>query len=304
MTDQEQLDTECSIHAMLCGRLAEAEQVSLLKRLARDDQLRDLLAEIIQTQELARAAYGYPIGDPSVPVDLTRAIAASAAGAEHPSTSKPEHRRLLAFRPWRRALWRVAAIVVIAASVFVAVDVHRSNVLLRDKLATAGIGEPIQASQLQPSEIQRLRGVWNQIADRRETSRPWILLSNGSGEFGYVGGVYKSGERQPIVLRLTLVSAEGKVVETSNLLLPEQAIGKLSLADIGRLWGLPLGLVVDSSNSRTRVALTVSRGGDDGAGISGRVQVGNVAEEIGWLRVAGKDVKVIVQAFPLRPNVS
>ncbi len=304
MTDQQELDQERLIHALLCGRLGDAKRVSLLKRLAHDEQLRNLLTEIVRTQELARAAYGYPIGDPSVPDGLTAAIAAPAAGAEHPSTSKPPHRRLLAFRPWRRALWRVAAIAVIAASVFVAVDVHRSNVLLRHKLAAADVGEPIPAGQLQPAEMQRLRDIWNQIADRRDTSRPWILLNNGSGEFGYVGGAYKSGAVQPIVLRLTLLSAEGKVVETSNLLLPEQAIGRLALADAGRLWGLPLGLVVDSSNNRTRVALTVSRGGDDGAGISGRVRVGNVAEEIGWLRVGGQDVRVIVQALPLRPGVS
>jgi len=304
MTDQQELDQERSIHALLCGRLGDAERVSLLKSLAQDEQLRDLLTEIIQTQELARAAYGYPVGDPSVPVGLTAAIAAPAAGAEHTSTSKPASPRRLAFRSWRRALWRVAAIAVIAASVFVAVDVHHSNVLLRDKLAAAGAGEPIPAGQLQPAEMQRLRGIWNQVADRRDTCRPWILLNNGSGEFGYVSGTDKSGAGQPIVLRLIFVSADGKVVKTSNLLLPEQAIGKLRLADVARLGGLPLGLVVDSSNSRTRVALSVSRGGDDGAGISGRVRIGGVAEEIGWLRVAGRDVRVIVQVLPLRPEVT
>ncbi len=304
MTDQQELDQERSIHALLCGRLGEAERVSLLKSLARDERLRDLLTESIQTQELARAVYGYPVDDPSVPVGLTAAIAAPVAGATPSSTSKPADRRLLALGSWRRALWRVAAIAVIAVSVFVVIDVHRSNVLLREKLSVAGAGDPIQAGQLQPAEMQRLRNIWNQVVDRRETSRPWILMSNGSGEFGYVSSADKSGPGQPIVLRLTLVSADGKVVETSSLLLPEQAIGRLALADAGRLWGLPLGLVVDSSNRRTRVALTVSRGDDDGAGISGRVRVGDVAEEIGWLRVAGKDVRVIVQALALRANVS
>jgi len=304
MTDHQELDQERSIHALLCGRLGQAERVSLLKSLAQDEQLRDLLAEIIQTQELARAAYGYPADDPSVPAGLTASIAAPAASTRPSSTSKPSNRRLLALGPWRRALWRVAAIVVIAASVFVAIDVHRSNVLLRNKLAGGGGGEPITTGQLLPADMQRLRDIWSHVVDRRETARPWILMSNGSGEFGYVSGLDKSGPSQPIVLRLTLVSADGKVVETSNLLLPNQAIGRLALADAGRLWGLPLGLVVDSSNRRTRVALTVSRGDDDGAGISGRVRVGDVAEEIGWLRVAGKDVRVIVQALALRANVS
>ena len=306
MTDQEQLDTECSIHALLCGRCDDAERFALLKRIARDENLRGLLGEMIQTQELARAAYGYPAADQSLQLGLPAAFANLPAGQEHREAAKCAPRRRLGSSAWRRALWRMAAGAVIAASVFLAIDVHRTNVLLREQLLAEGNRvEPIPAVQFQPAEMQRLRDIWAEVADGGEASRTWILMSGQSGEFGYVNGTKPTGANRPIVVRLILVSADGKVVEKSNLLLPRQAIGKLLLADVGRLWGMPLGLEVDSSDSRTHVALTVGQGGGaDSVGISGRVRVGNGAEEIGWLRVAGKDLRVIVQAIPLSAGVS
>jgi len=305
MTDQEQLDTECSIHALLCGRCDDAERFALLKRIARDENLRGLLGEMIQTQELARAAYGYPGADQSLQLSLPAALADLSAGQEHREAAKPAPRRRLGLSAWRRTFWPAAVGAVIAASVFLAIDVHRTNVLLREQfLAEGNRVEPILAGQIQPAEMQRLRDIWAEVADGGEASRTWIFMGGQSGEFGYVSGAKPTGTDRPIVVRLILLSADGKVMEKSNLLLPRQAIGRLSLADAGRLWGMQLGLEVDSSDSRTRVALTVGQGGGgDSVGVSGKVRVGNGAEEIGWLRVAGKDLRVIIQAIPLSAGV-
>jgi hypothetical protein len=159
--------------------------------------------------------------------------------------------------------------------------------------------------QLQPAEMQRLRDIWAEVADTGEASRTWILMGGQSGEFGYVNGAKPAGTDRPIVVRLMLVSADGKVVEKSNLLLPRQAIGRLSLADVGRVLGMQFGIEVDSSDSRTQVALTVGSGSDaDSVGVSGKVRVGNGAEEIGWLRIAGQDLRVVIQALPLGAGVS
>ncbi len=305
MTEQEQLDTERSIHALLCGRCDDAERVALLKRIARDEHLRGLLGEMIQTRELARAAYGYPVDDRSLPINLPTALAGSRTGGEHADAASPAIRRRLVLPLGRRAFWRLAGAAVVAASIFLAVDVHQTNVLLRRQMLAGVNGtDPIPASQLQPAEMQRLRNIWAEVADGAEASRPWILLSGQSGEFGYVNGPKPTEADRPIVVRLILVSADGKVVERSNLLLPRQAIGRLSLADVGRLWGMPLNMEVDSSGSHTNVALTVGHGGENSVGISGKVRVGNGAEEIGWLRVAGKDLRVIIQALPLNAGVS
>jgi len=304
-TDEEQLDAERSIHALLCGRLDDAGRLSLLKRIARDSKLRGLLAEMIQTQELARAAYGYPADDRSPPIGLPAALVEPRAGLERPDSASPAVRRRLALPAWRRIFWPLAGAAVVAASVFLAIDVHQTNVLLRRQISAGVSGpEPIPASQLQPAELQRLRNIWAQVDEGTEASSPWILLSGQSGEFGYVNGPRPTGANQPIVVRVLLVSADGKVVEKSNLLLPQQAIGRLSLADAGRLWGMPLSMEVDSSDGRTSVALTVGHGGEDSVGISGRVRVGNGAEEIGWLRVAGKDLRVIIQALSLKGDIS
>ena len=305
MTDQEQLDTECSIHALLCGRCDDAERFALLKRIARDENLRGLLGEMIQTQELARAAYGYPGADQSLQLGLPAALANLPVGREHRDAAKLAHRRRMGASAWRRTFWPAAVGAVIAASVFLAIDVHRTNVLLREQfLAEGNRVEPILAGQMQPAEMQRLRDIWAEVADGGEASRTWIFMGGQSGEFGYVSGAKPTGTDRPIVVRLILLSADGKVMEKSNLLLPRQAIGRLSLADAGRLWGMQLGLEVDSSDSRTHVALTVSRGGGaDSVGVSGKVRVGNGAEEIGWLRVAGKDLRVIIQAIPLSAGV-
>jgi hypothetical protein len=303
MTDQEQLDAERSIHALLCGRCDDAERLALLKRLARDEQLRGLLAEMIQTRELARAAYGYPPGDQSLELVIPKVIENLSGGGEPLDAAKAAPTRL-GKSPWRRAIWRTAAGAVIAASLFLAIDVHRTNVLLREQISAGGRTEPIPAGQLQPAEMQRLRDIWAEIADAGEASRTWILMGGQSGEFGYVNGANPAGANRPIVVRLIIVSADGKVVEKSNLLLPRPSIGRLALADAGRLLGIPFGLEVDSSDSRTRVALTVGQGGGGSVGVSGKVRVGNGAEEIGWLRVAGKDLRVVIQALPLSVGVS
>jgi hypothetical protein len=304
MTEQEQLDTERSIHALLCGRCDDAQRLALLKRLARDEQLRGLLAEMIQTQELARAAYGYPPGDQSLELVISKAIENLSGGGEPIDAAKAAPPRRLGKSLWRRAIWRTAAAAVIAASLFLAIDAHRTNVLLRGQISAGGRTEPIPAGQLQPAEMQRLRNIWAEIADAGEASRTWILMGGQSGEFGYVNGAKPAGANRPIVVRLILVSADGKVVEKTNLLLPRPSIGRLALADAGRLLGIPFGLEVDSSDSRTRVALTVGQGGGGSVGVSGKVRVGNGAEEIGWLRVAGKDLRVVIQALPLSVGVS
>jgi hypothetical protein len=305
MTDQEQLDAERSIHALLCGRCDDAQRLALLKRLARDEHLRGLLAEMIRTQELARAAYGYPSGDQSLELVISKAMEGLSKGGQAAKAAKAAPPRRLGKSAWRRVFWPAAAAAVIAASLFLAIDIHRTNVLLREQLSAAGNRtEPIPAGQLQPAEMQRLRNIWAEIADAGEASRTWILMGGQSGEFGYVNGAKPAGANRPIVVRLILVSADGKVVEKTNLLLPRQSIGRLALVDAGRLLGIPFGLEVDSSESRTRVALTLGQGGGDSVGVSGKVRVGNGAEEIGWLRVAGKDLRVVIQALPLSVGVS
>jgi len=202
----------------------------------------------------------------------------------------------------------VAGAAVVAASVLLVLDVHRTNEVLREQVSQqGGQGQPVFALRVDPAELRNLRNVWSEIAGGEESgsARPWILLSGQNGQFGYVeDGEVRSGETHPIVVRVLLVSAEGKVLEKSSLLLPGRKAGRLSLADAGKLGDLPIGLEIEAAGAMTRVGLTVGQNGRQAAGISGRVQLGNDAEEIGRLRVAGKDLRVIVQAVPLNGSVS
>ena len=68
MSEQERIELERAVHDLLCGRLNDAERIAILRRIARDGQLRDILMESIQTQELVREAYGYSVTDQQVDV--------------------------------------------------------------------------------------------------------------------------------------------------------------------------------------------------------------------------------------------
>jgi hypothetical protein len=288
------------MHALLCGRCEDAERIDLLGRLTRDAALRDLLAEMIHTQQRARTAYGYP----PVGKDLPAGPAASELVGRVSDAIRA--RRVSRRATWRRAFWRVAVGAVVAASVLLAWDVQRTNVLLRRELSKSGggthqAGPRLAIGRVQPAELQRFMTIWSEVAgdDAGGEGRPWILMTGQSGQFGYIGGPSPSGEARPIVVRVLLATADGEVLEKSNLLLPRGRTGRLTLADAGTLWDMPLGLEVDSSGSEATVGLRVGRGGRDVAGITGRVHVGSEAEEIGRLKVAGKDLRVIVHALPL-----
>ena len=299
--DAEAIDAERMIHALLCGRCDEPERSRLLERLACERPLQELLAEMIRTRRLARAAYGYP------PTDAALRPSPAATGG-HDEASGDRVRRLWPRRAtWRRAFWRIAGGAVVAASVFLALDVHRTNLLLRRQLSAqpgygAGQTPALAVGQVQPAELQRFMTIWSEvtIGATGDEARPWILMTGQSGQFGYIGGPSTQNvEAKPIVVRVMLVSADGKVLEKSNLLLPRGRTGPLTLADAGTLWDMPLGLEVNSSGSEATVGLRLGRGGRNVAGITGRVRVGSQAEEIGRLKVAGKDLRVIVHALPV-----
>jgi anti-sigma factor RsiW len=78
MSGQERIELERAIHDLLCGRLNDADRIAILRRIALDEQLREVLKESIQIQELVRAAFGYPVTDQQIPVPPALAEPANA----------------------------------------------------------------------------------------------------------------------------------------------------------------------------------------------------------------------------------
>ena len=312
-SDFDSIETERRLHALLCGRCGEPDRTRLLEQLTHDQSLRDLLGEMIRTRELARAAYGYPTDDAALPETPTLTqladLASTPAGTDRSRTLPFDERRGRALprrrATWRRAFWRLAGAAVVAASIFLALDVHQTNVLLRRELSTEpgdGRAQALAIARVQPAELQRFMTIWSEVAGNEpgNQGRPWILMTGQNGQFGYLAGPAPANSAaRPIVVRVLVVSDDGNVLEKSNVLLPRERTGQLTLADAGQLCNMPLGLEVNSSGSETTVGLKVGEGEHNIAGITGRVQVGREAEEIGRVKIGGRDLRVIVQALPL-----
>jgi hypothetical protein len=200
----------------------------------------------------------------------------------------------------------VAAAVVVAVSLFIAYDAHQSNVRMLAQLTPqARQPGPSMPSALTMAELKDYGRIWSQIADRRESARPWVLLGNGGGQFGYVGDGGSRGRL--VVLRIQVLSQDGKVLEQNNVLVPAQAVASIAVPEAGQLWGKPLGYEIvcqeGSAGQWAGVAMTVGDGTAQKIGISGRVRLGENPLEIGQLKVDGKDVRVVVQAVPVGGTV-
>lgn len=297
MTLRPDLSLEQDIHDFLCGQLPAERRYRLLRRLSMEESARQVAREMAQTQQASRAALGYDGADAEAASSLKQWRASQSANRSEPGAG-----RMTFFRAVRRAdatgwLLRAAAMVVMAASVYVAVAMHHSNVLLSMQLSqrprqTDAAG----AMSLTAAELENYRTVWRQIVGQKERGNLWVMLSNGGGEFGYLAA--EAGPRgKQVALRCQILSAEGNVLERANLLLPMQA-GHLNIPEAGRLFGQPCRYEITSSAHWTGVALSVG-GLSERAGVSGRVRIGETPSQIGQFRLNGQELRLVVQAVPL-----
>jgi hypothetical protein len=291
--NQHDFELERGIQALLSGAADEADRLAVLRRVVEDKDALEALAQSLRVRRASRQAFGCE-AQARVEQSLRNFMGALPTMGVKGKTNRQPASRGLAPRRFARGSWlaRIAAVAVIAASVYVAVVVHRTTSFAERKLAELPSAALPEFTQ---NDLSDYRRILSQVSDQGPTSKPWVLLSNGGGEFGYVSAPPAGGE-QMIVLRYLILSPEGKLLKEANILLPARC--KVSLRDVAELDGVPLECEVSSTSQSAGVALTVRKNVEP-TGISGSVQVGNGPTEIGQFKLGGRNVRVVLQAAGL-----
>lgn len=293
------LELEGRIHALLCGELRPDETAEVLTAVAADEDARRVLREMLAVQRGARTAYGYAGAGAAMKAGLARLLAALPD-----QEAVPSGRGAAAGDPRaRRTRWlpRVAAGLVVAASLAAtALSLHYAWGLSRSGLR---VQETVWAARVTPRDQGRYRLLWDQVAGGAAERDPWILLSDGIGQFGYLSARARTAADEPLVLvRCLVMTLDGREVKTVNVLLPA-GDARVSVPEIASLGGRPLACALVAEPGWATVGLEVGGERDVTAGVRGRVPVGEGPVEIGQFRLPGQRLRVVVQAVALEGGV-
>jgi len=295
--DMRHADAAERLQALLSGSLSPAEMRQVLALVARDDGARRMLDEMLALERTLRAAYGYDRTEEKMRDSLASLLASVGAGEIPAEKERAGAAHRPAFRI-RRVLGALAASVVVAASLYVAISSHLLNRSMQTQLSqvldSAGLPKVTETERAGYSRI------WSEVAQAAGGPKPWVLLSNGGGEFGYLsapsGG---AGEERLLLVRCLVTTGDDGLVQTINLLVPARRNLRLSLPEIAHLAGQPVACDIAMYAESATVGMTVGKDSSDAVGVRGRVGFGNQSVEIGELRIGGKPMRVVVQAVPL-----
>lgn len=318
---------ELQIDDLLNGGLDAGERARLLSRIASDDRAREVLREAVELQHAARTVYGYDMADAAITDSLRRVVTESppngaAVGDAHRGNWK-ERSPFGAFRGVP-ALMRIAAAVAIAASLYVAVAARQDSGKLREELGAlrdiaftarqdsgklrevlAALRRPMTAPGLTEDEVANFGKVWNEVLDRDRPTRPWILLSDGVGQFGYIPAVEGAAAPNNLVLvRCILFNEDGESVSKVNLLLPGRRDIRLSLPEVALTDDLPVHYDVWVTGQQVGIGLLVGDRTTGAGGVRGWTNIGESPTEIGQFILEGKKLRVVLQALPLNVAAS
>ncbi len=300
MDDDARLDLEERLHALLCDEPDSDERRALLALVSRDDEARGLLREMIQTQTQARAACGHDEAVTVLRASMASILSSVPAAGSLPAADRIAGHGVETSRRRRRAWWvlRAAAAVVVLASVFVAVAAVWTGRRIEEKLAR--MEQTLSMPQVSAAEMASYRQIWQHVGEGPARSRPWVLLGEGVGQFGYVPTADgTSAGAELLLLRCRMVTATGRILETFNVLVPSGGRTRLSLPDVGRLKGRPIHCEVAAANACATVAVMVGTEPASTAGVKGRVMTGEGPVELGQFRMEGDRVHVVFQAVGL-----
>jgi len=295
--DTSHADAAERLQALLSGSLSPSDMRQVLALVARDDGARRLLGEMLAFERTVRAAYGYDRTEEKMKDSLASLLASLGAGEIPPERDRAGAARRPAFR-MRRVLGALAASVVVAASLYAAISSHLQNRSMRTPL------NPVLDSAAMPKVTEAERAgysrIWSEVAQAARGPKPWILLSNGGGEFGYLPSPSAgAAEERLLLVRCLVTTGDDGRVQTINLLVPARRNLRLSLPEIAHLAGQPVACDIALCADSATVGLTVGKGSADAVGVRGRVGFGDRSVEIGEFLLGGKPMRIVVQAVPL-----
>ncbi len=298
MNQKERIEMERWIQPLLAGGEEASSRRKLLWRIVQDEQARRVLVEMLQDQSDARAAFAFDRVDQAIEDSFAK-VKASLSRARRAAAGAPPGRwRALSVRmlPWLSAL---AAVVVVAASMYVTLTARSGKRLLEERLTrleTAGaapiltVGEP---------EMARYRFLWNQVA---QGSNAWVLVNDSEGRFGSIASVPPSVPGTGVLLlRCRILDEAGRQVYATDLLMPDREGMSFRLPDAGRIAGRPARLDIATAGRRASVSLSLDREEAAATGVAGQTALGSDTREIGRFRLEDRTLRVYVrtQRVPL-----
>ena len=289
------LDLERLLHDLICGSLSDGEREEVLSEICSDQGTRNLLAEMLNMQKQARAASGYDQAERQMQASLSR-LKAVLAKSEQPKSISGGSQGQKILLPMLTAawLWRIAAVVVIGVSLYVAITAHRSNQFLQDQLAQISqrMGTPVIT--VSATDLAQYRLVWNQVSDGANT---WVLLRNGQGEFGSINShppTELTGEKV-VLLQYRIVDQAGRSVYAADLLVPDRLGIDVKVPDAGSIAGLPVSLALTTTQGQATVGLSVAGPQAGQAGVVGQTSIGAASGEIGSFKITDESLRVFVK---------
>ena len=280
MNDKNDINLETKLHSLLCGDLNDAQRVEILEVLVGNTTARQLLAEMLNCQQLAREAFGYDVDQSDMPQLIGRLQTMLSNDTQTNSTNREPQRSSRPRRHYRLSwLLRIAAMIVIGTSLFVGVASYLNSRLLQEKLS--GLDGKIVLAGITPSELASYQKIWQEIVVPGEKIKPLIVLHNGSGKLEYpaVTSSEVDGGRM-IVLRCSVVSSDGRLIERINLLVPSNLGSDYAVSDVGHIAGQPVRVNVSASESWADIGLEVGDHSDGLVGLRGRTQINGQVVEV------------------------
>lgn len=303
MNEESQIALEGRIQDVLAGELSQRGVAELLATVSRDPEAREVLDEMLAMQRQCRRSIGCDVDEAEIQDSLAETLAAIRSTQAVPKPSRAPQRGLIARGAWAM---RIAAVVVVAASVYLAVTAHNDSRGLRKQLV--GIDERIDRISLREptaKELMAMQRVWREVSQGAEGTRPWVYLSDGAGEFGYLpAGPPTTTDDGPVLLRCVIVGPDGRTARQMRLLLPPRQAVQLVFAEAGTLGKQPIHIAVSGSAERIGVEVRVGHDSTSAVGIRGRTTPGAGVVEAGRFRHLGRTMRVFLQAVALGKNVT
>jgi hypothetical protein len=304
MADHDPENLEERLAALVSGDLAPEEAREVLLLVTHDAEARQLLGEMLDLQAAARRAYGFDQAVPRMRESLAQLLG-SLRSMQMPPSAMPPAPRTTHGRPTGRLL-RVtacaAAALLFVAAVGLAIKGHYDGLAAQQQLAR--LREAKAMPEISQAELQQYRRIWSEVSDGAERARPWVTLSSGGGQFGYLPtSTGPASDVRLLLIRCVVLSAGSERVESLTLLVPARRGVPLNLPEVGRLLGRPLACEITAGDHQASVGLTVGEDSAEAVGIRGHVAFGQRSVEIGRFTLDGGPLRVVVQAVPLDGTV-
>ncbi|MCG3180442.1 MAG: hypothetical protein BIFFINMI_02803 [Phycisphaerae bacterium] len=303
-SEQGQMELESRIHDLLNGTLAPRQAADLLARIERDDAARHLAGEMARFQRLARAAAGLEAVESAGADSLQLAQGTIQSGRVEAAMGRRRGGR----RIYRSLVWpfRIAALVAVATGATLTFYWHRQAVDLRQQLDRKPAA-PIVVADLRPEDLAVLRTLWQGVASSGDQSRPWVLMADGVGAFGYLA--QPAGSESPRIERLVLVRcvivADDRQQTQVSLLLPAGQATPLNLPDACRILDQPVDLTLQAGGQFVDLSLRLGTGTDGSVGLAGRVPAQQSgAHQVGQFHLGERTLTVFLQALQVDPETT